>query len=250
MEKSSRFEMRALAHSDPMIAMPRLRDRLQGDPDVSIAINRAVRIVSAGHNARARATEKWIARGATFALLAEGCVDKYAGAWMTRSRRGWTRLFSWSIAAVTIGCSHSSASHTTEDAGTSDATACGDEDGCGQSDAETDVLVVDTGWVCPVIPESNAGTTCDTCIQTHCDAHWCACEADKNIDEAGTPECLAYLTCLETCPVDAGDAEACPTAGCAPSAFGQTSQQNGQALFACIAQSCASACPGVISLSL
>jgi hypothetical protein len=170
------------------------------------------------------------------------------------ARRGWAKAFSSTIAAaaLAVGCSHASAGpgRGPPEAGPSDAASCGDDESCGPGDGEADAAVVDTGWVCPVVPASNVGATCDACIQAHCDAHWCACAEDTKTNDASTPECLVYLACLETCPADAGDAETCPSAGCDSGAYDQASEQDGQALFTCIAQSCGSACPGVVSLLL
>jgi hypothetical protein len=150
---------------------------------------------------------------------------------------------------LALGCSHASSGpgRTTGDAAAPDATSCSAEDDC--IDATADAPAPDTGWACPVIPESNVGADCDACIQKSCDAQWCACEGDTTLVEAGTPECLAYLTCLEDCP-DGGDAGGCPGGGCAAVASSPTSQQKGQALLMCIVQSCATACPGAVDLLL
>jgi hypothetical protein len=97
---------------------------------------------------------------------------------------------------------------------------------------------------------SSAGASCDACVQASCDAHWCTCALDKTVNEAGTPGCLADLACMADCAGDAGDAGACADAGCANAGFSASGGQDAQALLACMAQSCATACPAGTTLGL
>jgi hypothetical protein len=165
---------------------------------------------------------------------------------------------------IAVGCSQSSGGQgsgqgSTVDAGLPDVSLCGAY-GCGQADAASDVAPLDTGWVCPLIPESSVGAGCDACIQTRCDARWCTCAQDQQVDDGGTQGCLTSLFCAWSCPADAGgtgessDAgdggEPGPCSACGPGAFTTAQQQEGQALLSCIAQSCATACPGLSGLAL
>jgi hypothetical protein len=166
---------------------------------------------------------------------------------MTRARA--THL-SLSIMAVAVAaCSHASPGNGSPDydGGTLDGTACIGA-ACEEDDAEVDAFVVDTGWACPVVPESNVGASCDTCVQTHCDAAWCKCAQDTGTSDGGVSACLAYLSCLATCPADGG--EAGPCSGCSSGAFTPAEQLEGQALSSCIAQSCAPECPGAANVFL
>jgi len=154
--------------------------------------------------------------------------------------------------ALTVGCSQSSGGQTqaTPEAGAPDTGACAADaaEGCSASDAALDVAPFDTGWACPLIPQSDVGAGCDACIQSRCDAAWCTCAQDQQVDDAGTQGCLPSVTCGWSCPVDAGDSGAC--AGCGAEVFTQAQQQEGQALLSCIAQSCATACVGLSGLAL
>src|SRR5580700_8920732 len=162
---------------------------------------------------------------------------------MIRSRRGRATHLSLTIAAVVLaaGCTHKVAGEGSSDAGPADGGFCAEDSGCDQDDGGVDAFVVDSGWVCPVIPESNAGADCDTCVQTHCDAAWCTCAQDTGTSDGGVSACLAYLSCAVTCPADGGDAGVCT--GCSPGAFTQAEQQQAQALSSCMAQSCATQSP-------
>jgi len=151
--------------------------------------------------------------------------------------------------AMLASCSQSSGGQTqaTPEAGVPDTSTCATE-GCGASDAAVDVAPFDTGWVCPLIPETDVGAGCDACIQSRCDVAWCTCAQDQQVDEAGTQGCLPSVTCGWSCLADAGDSGAC--AGCGAGAFTQAQQQEGQALLSCVAQSCATACTGLGALAL
>lgn len=174
---------------------------------------------------------------------------------MTRRRRLAPPLCAaLSIFVLAVACSHSSGggSSAGDDGGGLDVTVCADED-CTDA-AEEDGFAVDTGWVCPVVPVSSAGAGCDACVQASCDAKWCACAQDKTVNEAGTPGCLAELACLEACASggeggDGGDGavSTCSDSGCS-SGYGATESQDAQALVACMAQSCATACPAGTTL--
>jgi hypothetical protein len=147
------------------------------------------------------------------------------------------------------GCSQSSGGQTqaTPEAGAQEASTCSAE-GCGASDAAVDVAPFDAGWVCPLIPESDVGAGCDACIQSSCDAPWCTCAQDQQVNDAGTQGCLTSVSCGWSCPADAGDSGAC--GGCGEGAFTAAQQQEGQALLSCIAQSCATACAGLAGVAL
>jgi hypothetical protein len=154
------------------------------------------------------------------------------------------------VVAITtaMACSSSSSgqpAQSSSDSGMPDTSTCGAQ-GCGQVDAASDVAPYDTGWVCPLIPESNVGSTCDACIQSSCDADWCTCAQSEVVVDAGPTGCLAYLACTMSCPVDSGS---CADAGCA-AASSQSDQQQAQTLLSCIAQSCATACPGLTTLDI
>lgn len=167
---------------------------------------------------------------------------------MTRCRRGWaTHWLVLTGVVLAAGCTHKAADEGGPDGGSPDGGVCAEESGC-DDEGGADAFVVDTGWACPVIPESTAGADCDTCVQTHCDAAWCACAQDTGTSDGGVSACLAYLSCLASCPVDGGDGGAC--AGCAPGAFTQAEQEQGQALSSCMAQSCATQCPGAADVFL
>jgi hypothetical protein len=168
---------------------------------------------------------------------------------MNRPRRGQaTHVSLWIAFVLAAGCTHKVASQGGSDSGSADGGFCAEDSGCDQDDSGVDAFVVDTGWVCPLIPESNAGADCDTCVQTHCDAAWCTCAQDTGTSDGAVSACLAYLSCAVTCPLDGGDAGAC--AGCSPGTFTPAEQQQGQALSSCIAQSCATQCPGSVSVFL
>jgi hypothetical protein len=165
---------------------------------------------------------------------------------MTRGRA--THLSLWIVVlASAVGCSHKSANEESSEGGSQDGAVCAEES-CAPDDAEVDAFVVDTGWACSLVPESNAGATCDTCVQTHCDAAWCTCAQDVGTSDGAVSACLAYLSCQATCAADGGDAGAC--AGCSSGAFTQAEQQQGAALSSCIAQSCAAECPGAANVFL
>jgi hypothetical protein len=176
---------------------------------------------------------------------------------MTRSRRWWATPFSLSIVAIAMvaGCSQASKSHGQPGLdGGADASACGDD--C-EADAGADAGLVDTGWVCPIVPGTSAGASCDACIQSSCDAVWCTCAEDKFGNEAGVPGCFGYLTCLQSCaadggvPTDGGDGGPTgPCSECAPGTYSTAEQQEAQAVLACIAQSCATQCPATTTFSL
>jgi hypothetical protein len=152
--------------------------------------------------------------------------------------------------AVVAACSSSSGQggEPQVDSGAADSSTCTGER-CAQLDAAADVPPFDTGWVCPDIPETNVGSDCDTCVQTHCDAMWCTCAQQQVVVDAGPIGCLAFLACTMSCPADGGASAACSDAGCAATSS-QADQQNAQALLSCIAQSCATACAGLTTLEI
>lgn len=160
-------------------------------------------------------------------------------------------LFLGAVATMVtvVACSSSSGqpAQSSGDSGSPDTSTCGAED-CGQVDAASDVAPYDAGWVCPLVPQTDVGSTCDTCIQSSCDSSWCSCAQSEVVVDAGPNGCLAYFACTASCPADAGDAGACADAGCG--AFSQTDQQQAQTLLSCIAQSCASACAGLTTLEI
>jgi len=167
---------------------------------------------------------------------------------MTRRRLAPPLCAALSIFVLAVGCSHSSGGGSNAgDDGGSDVAVCADED-CTDA-AEEDAFVVDTGWLCPFVPVSSPGAGCDACLQASCDAQWCACAQDKTVNEAGTPGCLSVLACLEGC-ASGGDGAVgtCSDSGCS-SGHDATESQDAQALFACMAQSCATACPTGLTLS-
>ena len=161
---------------------------------------------------------------------------------MIRSRPGRATSLSLSIVAIVVaaGCTHSNAGAGSSDGGSEEGGVCAEDSGCEGDDGGVDAFAVDTGWVCPVIPESNAGADCDTCVQTHCDAPWCTCAQDTGTSDGGVSACLAYLSCAVSCPPDAGDAGAC--GGCMPGSLGLAQAQAMQ-LVNCIDESCATQCP-------
>jgi hypothetical protein len=169
---------------------------------------------------------------------------------MTRWRRGWAKhpFLPWTAVVLAAACTHKVASDNGSDGGSLDGGVCAEESGCDEDGGGVDAFVVDTGWVCPLIPESNAGADCDTCVQDHCDAVWCTCAQDTGTSDGGVSACLASLACLASCPADGGDGGAC--AGCSPGSFTQAEQQQAQALSSCMAQSCATQCPGAADVFL
>jgi hypothetical protein len=124
--------------------------------------------------------------------------------------------------------------------------AAAPEAGPVEASPDVSVLVIDTGFVCPLEPQTGAGAGCDTCIERSCDTPWCQCAEDMD-DEAGIAGCLGYVGCASSCVADGGDASACETTGCAVAPSTAADQQKGQALFACIQKSCATDCPGFVA---
>ncbi len=163
-------------------------------------------------------------------------------------RRALSSLTLCAVVAMAIGaCSSSSGQpvQSSGDSGAPDTSTCGVD--CGQVDAAVDVAPYDTGWVCPLIPETNVGSTCDACIQGSCDSLWCTCAQSEVVVDAGPNGCLAALAC-GTSGADAGDAGSAD-AGCA-GVFSQADAQQAQTLLSCIAQSCATACMGLVTLEI
>jgi len=152
--------------------------------------------------------------------------------------------------AVVAACSSSSGQggQPAVDSGAADSSACTAE-GCAPLDAAADVAPFDAGWVCGLIPETNVGSDCDTCIQSHCDTPWCRCAQEEVVIDAGPTGCLALLACTMSCPADGGASASCGDAGCAASSS-PTESQNARTLLSCIAQSCATACSGLTTLEI
>jgi hypothetical protein len=149
------------------------------------------------------------------------------------------------VVAMAIGaCSSSSGQpvQSSGDSGTPDTSTCGLD--CGPVDAAVDVAPYDTGWVCPLIPETNVGSTCDACIQSSCDSLWCTCAQSEVVVDAGPNGCLAAVACNAS-GADAGSADA----GCV-GVFSQADAQQAQMLLSCITQSCATACAGLVTLEI
>jgi hypothetical protein len=86
---------------------------------------------------------------------------------------------------------------------------------------------------------------CDLCIEGCCGDLYCRCTGDSAAADAGAPSgCVGYLACVQMCRFPQGDSGTdggslmqCG-AQCAP-AFAMSQVVEGDALLACLNQSCA-----------